>query len=169
MNPVAIVYYTRSGNTQWVAHELARRLSADLFPIEDTRSRRGVLGFLRSLFEALGHREVRIIAPDIALAGYRTVVIATPVWASNVSSPVRTWLKRFAPTLPDVAYICTYGGSGAESVLAELTRLAGKGPVAQLALRETEIRMATCGAKLDDFGKAVAAAAGASLQSAMPA
>lgn len=97
MSSVAIVYYTRTGNTHVVAEELARRVAADLFPIQDTRSRRGVLGYLRSIFEALRHREVAIIAPDVALARYRTVVIATPVWASNISSPVGTWLRRFAP------------------------------------------------------------------------
>jgi hypothetical protein len=169
MKPVAIVYYTRTGNTQLVAHELAQRISADLFPIQDARSRRGVLGFLRSLWEVLRQREAQIVAPDVALGRYRVVVVATPVWASNVSSPVSTWLKRSAAALPDVAFVCTYGGSGAESVLKGLANLAGKVPVAQLALRETEIRRATCGEKLDEFGKIIAVAAGMSLPSPMPA
>jgi len=169
MKPVAIVYYSRTGNTQWVANELARRLSADLFPIQDTRSRQGVLGFVRSSLEALRHREAGIVAPAIALGRYRTVVVATPVWAGNMSSPVRAWLKRFAKALPDVAFVCTYGGSGGESVLADLARLAGKVPVAQIALRETEIRLATCRVKLDDFGNAVAVGGEPALPGPMPA
>ena len=169
MKPVAIVYYSRTGNTQSIAQDLARRLSADVYAIQDVRSRRGVLGFLRSLLQALRHHNVRIVAPDIALGRYRTVLIATPVWGSNVSAPMRTWLKRYATALPDVAFVCTYGGSGAQRVLEDLAELVGKAPVAQLALRETEIRLGSCGAKLDDFGKAVAGAGGASLPDALPA
>jgi len=169
MKPIAVVYYSRTGNTQTVAQELARRLSADVYAIQDVRSRHGVFGFLRALFDAIHQREVRIVAPDVALGRYRAVVIATPVWASNVSAPMRTWLKRHATALPDVAFICTYGGSGTQSVLKDLADLAGKAPVAELALRDAEIRLGKCGAKLDDFGRAVADAGSLSLGGEMPA
>jgi len=169
MKPFAIVYYSRTGNTQVVAQELARRLSADVYAIQDVHSRRGVLGFLRALFATLRQRDVRIVAPDIAFGRYRAVVIATPVWASKVSAPMRTWLKRYATALPDVAFVCTYGGSGAQTVLQNLADLTGKAPVAELALRETEIRLGSCGAKLDDFGKAVGDAGSVVLGSELPA
>ena len=169
MKPIAVVYYTRTGNTQTVAQELARRLSADAYAIQDVHSRRGSLGFVRALLEALYHRDVRIVAPDIAFGRYRTVVIATPVWASNIAAPMRTWLTRHAAALPDVAFVCTYGGSGAQSVLQDLADLVGKVPVAELALRDAEIRLGKCGAKLDDFGRAVADAGSVSLGSEMPA
>ena len=169
MKPIAIVYYSRTGTTQMVAQDLARRLSADVYAIQDVRSRHGAFGFLRALFDTLHRREVRIVAPDIALGRYRTVLIATPVWASNVSAPIRTWLKRRAAALPDVAFVCTYGGSGAQSVLKDLAKLTGKAPVAELALRETEVRLKTCHAKLDDFANAVAGAGSVSLGGEMPA
>ena len=169
MKPIAVVYYSRTGNTQTVAQELARRLSADVYAIQDVHSRRGVFGFLRAVFDALHQREVRIVAPEITFARYRAVVIATPVWASNVSAPLRTWLKRHAASLPDVAFVCTYGGSGAQGVLKDLADLAGKAPVAELALRDAEIRLGKCGAKLDDFGKAVADAGSVVLGGELPA
>jgi hypothetical protein len=128
-----------------------------------------VFGFLRAVFDALYQREVRIVAPEITFARYRAVVIATPVWASNVSAPLRTWLKRHAMALPDVAFVCTYGGSGAQSVLKDLADLAGKAPVAELALRDAEIRLGKCSAKLDDFGKAVVDAGSVVLGGELPA
>jgi hypothetical protein len=169
MKPIAVVYYSRTGATQIVAQELMRRLSADVYAIQDVHSRHGVFGFLRSVFDALHQREVRIVAPDIAFGRYRAMVIATPVWANNIAAPMRTWLKRHANALPDVAFVCTYGGSGAQSVLKDMVDLAGKPSVADLALRETEVRVRSCGAKLDDFGKAVADAGSVSLGGEMPA
>ena len=169
MKPIAVVYYSRTNATQIVAQKLARRLSADVYAIQDVHSRHGVFGFLRAMFDALHRRKVRIVAPEITFARYRAVVIATPVWASNVAAPMRTWLKRHAATLPNVAFVCTYGGSGAQSVLQNLAHLTGKAPVAELALRETEIRVMSCDAKLDDFGKAVADAGSVSLGGEMPA
>jgi hypothetical protein len=169
MSTTAIVYYSRTGTTRLVAEQLAQHLSADLAPIEDPRSRHGVLGFLRSMIEAVLKQEAAIIAPDVILHRYRTVVIATPVWASSVPSPVRTWLKRLGPALPEVALVCTYGGSGAEAVLKELARLTGKVPLAELALREADVRAGRCGQQLGDFATAIGLVSGAVLPGAMPA
>jgi len=169
MRATAIVYYSRTGTTRAVAEQLARRLSADLAAIEDPRSRRGVQGFLRSLLEAVLKRETAIVAPDVILHRYRTVVIATPVWASNVPSPVRTWLNRLGAALPDVALVCTYGGSGADAALKELTRLTGKAALAELALREADVRAGRCDPQLDDFAAAVGIGSGGTLPGAMPA
>jgi len=43
----------RTGNTLSLAKEIANKLEADLEVIEDKTERRGVLGFLRSGYEAL--------------------------------------------------------------------------------------------------------------------
>ena len=134
-----VVYYSRSGNTANVAHEIADALGAEVEPILDTTPRAGVLGYLRSGFEAAFRRQPYVSSPKHALSSYDVVVIGTPIWNMSLSSPVRAFISRHRKDLPRVAFLCTYGGSGAERVFREMTRVAGKSPTDVLALREAEL------------------------------
>ena len=71
-------------------------------------------------------------------AAYELVVIGTPVWFWSLASPVRSWLEK-QPLKHRVAFFCTMGGSGAGRVFATMAGLAGREPVATLALLEKEL------------------------------
>jgi flavodoxin len=146
-----VVYYSRTGNTRGVAVEIARRLSADLEQLTEPRDRRGVWGFLRSAFEArLGRTTtLRPIAKDPA--AYDLVVVGTPVWSESVSCPVRTYLEHNRPRLPRVAFFLTHGGRGRQRVFGQMRDLAGRAPIAALALRERELGSLGADRLIDDF------------------
>ncbi|BDG02673.1 flavodoxin family protein [Anaeromyxobacter oryzae] len=135
---ILVAHYSRSGRTRRIAEELAEALGADLEPIRDRTDRRGIVGYLRSGFESLLAASGPIERPAHDPGRYDLVVVGTPVWASGLSTPVRTWLWMEHDRLPRVAFFLTHGGSGAARVFGQMTRLAGK-PVATLALREGEI------------------------------
>lgn len=136
MKRVLVVYYSRSGYTEFVAKRIAAACHADLERIEDPRKREGVCQYLRSALEALlGWRPA--IAPGRRRpANYDLVIIGTPVWFWNVASPVRTWLQRHHTALSQVAVFCTFGGSGHAKVLDDLEGLCGHRALARLALTE---------------------------------
>ena len=139
MSPILVVYYSRSGNTQTIARQLARACKADLEPIVDASPRNQITGYVRSAYEAALHKPGAIQRAKHDPAKYDLVIIGTPVWCWNMASPVRTYLLRHRRQLRRVAYFCTYGGSGQEKVLGDMVQLCGRPALGTLALCDKDI------------------------------
>jgi hypothetical protein len=137
---VLVVYYSRTGNTAFVAEGLARACEADVEPILASIPRRGVLGYLFSGFEATFERESLTLPPQRNPHDYDVVLIGGPIWNSTVSSPVRAYLKRFAGSLPDVGFFVTSGGGEDERIFLQMAELSGKKPLAVLGLRARDLK-----------------------------
>ncbi|HEX6612852.1 MAG TPA: flavodoxin [Rhodanobacteraceae bacterium] len=135
-----IVFYSRTGVTRRVAQSLAKKLDADLLPIEDVRPREGMLGYLRSVLEAENATLPDIVPVAFAPEEYDLVVFGTPVWAGHVSSPMRRFLHDHAASqAPRIAFFCTFGGSGTEGAFRDMRELAGREPEATCALRDRDV------------------------------
>lgn len=134
MSRILVVCYSRGGTTLEVASRIAERCGADLELIKDKTPRDGVLGWLRSAFEAVLRRQPWIQPPRRAVGDYALVIVGTPVWAGSMASPVRSYLTRQQGRLRRVAFFCTHGGRGGDKVLAEMAVLCGRRPRATLSL-----------------------------------
>jgi len=151
MTRALVVYFSRTGYTRRIAEEIARSLACDICPIEEGKPRHGLLGYLRSGYEAV-KRKQPTIAPLARDPGqYDLVIIGTPVWGWNLSSPVRAFAQRYRGRLPRVAFFCTMGGAGAEKAFGELEQAVGVAPLATLGLTDGEIDARTHSQKLDRF------------------
>ena len=135
---VLVVYYSRTGYTKRVAHSLARRLNANLEEI-GADPRAGARGYLRCALESLLKLQTTIQPPQRDPAAYGLVLLGGPVWVWGLSSPVRSYLMQRRRRLPPLAFFCTMGGSGAQRVFDTMTTLAGKRPLATLALTDRDI------------------------------
>lgn len=135
-----MVYYSRGGTTRQVAELIAAKLKCDIEGIQDVRSRKGLFGWLRSGREAMRKTlpEIRPTAKDPGQ--YDVVVLGTPVWASSMASPLRTYLTQNKGKFKRVAFFVTFGGSGTEGTLQGMTELCGQQPVATQALRNAEVK-----------------------------
>ena len=150
MTKTLIVYHSRTGYTRRVAQDLAGRLGADLDEIRIVLPLHGVLGYMACAIEAMAGLAPALRPMRHKPADYDLVVIGTPVWFWSLSSPVRSWLERFARRGKRFAFFCTMGGSGATCVFETMKELAGATPVATLALTDGEVD-AKSRAKLDAF------------------
>ena len=146
-----VVFYSRTGFTKLVAEALAKELRADTEQLVETRSRAGLLGYLRSGFEAALGRltELKPLSKDPAV--YAVVVVGTPVWNGSVSSPVRTFLAHHKAGLKRVAFFCTYGGSGNERTFRQMAAVCGQTPVATMAVRDRELGDAMLSARIREM------------------
>ncbi len=139
MNRILVVYYSRTGHTEFVARQIAARCHADLERIEDRRPRQGVWGYLRSSLEAIVGVRPGIERARRNPGDYDLVIVGTPVWFWGVASPVRTWMHRHRSALEHVAVFCTCGGSGHARALDELEAMCAHPALARLALTEREV------------------------------
>jgi flavodoxin len=134
-----VVYFSRTGHTQQVAEEIARRCNADLDRIIEERGRGGFWGYWRSGWDALRHTAPGIQPAQKKPADYALVIIGTPVWNFGLAPPVRTYARQHAAEFKEVAFFCTEGGSGDQNAFDELGRICGKQPLATFAVTEKNL------------------------------
>jgi len=131
-----VVYYTRTGTTAKAAQMIAAALGADKEEIKETGGRGGPLGWLRSGKEASERKPAQVKPLQADPAAYDLVVVGTPVWAGNVSSPVRGFIKQYREKLPGVAFFCTMGSDDPAKTFPEMAEACGVKPTSTLALRK---------------------------------
>ena len=146
-----IVYFSRTGHTKKVGDELAKALPGDVEEIVDTVNRAGPVGWLMSGREGGGRKLAKIVPAKKDASQYDIVVVGTPIWAGNMSSPVRTYLTENKAKFKSVAFYCTEGSKGSEKAFAEMEEIAGKKPKATLAINMADIKTGADGEKVKKF------------------
>lgn len=148
-----VVFYSRTGNTKRAAEAIAKELNADIEEIFDTKNRNGVLGYLSAGRDASLERHARIKRPKKDPARYDLIVIGTPIWAGNMSPPIREYAFQEAGRFKHVAFFCTMGDSGSESTFFKMHALCGKKPLALLALKTGETKGHEMHHKIQKFSR----------------
>jgi len=139
MAKTLVVFYSRSGKTKRVAKAISDILKCDIEEIYDIKDRRGVLGFLSAGTDANLRRLTAIKEITNNPSLYDLVIIGTPVWSSNISTPVRTYLSLHKEGFKNIAFFCTRLGSDAEKVFTGMKNLSQKIPLALLELTSREV------------------------------
>jgi flavodoxin len=146
-----VVYYSRTGHTKKVGEELAKALPADVEEIIDTANRSGPIGWMMSGRDATGRKLATIQPVKKDPANYDIVVIGTPIWASNMSSPVRTYITDNKAKFKNVAFFCTEGSTGSEKTFAEMEEVIGKKPKATLTITTADLKSGSDADKVKKF------------------
>lgn len=155
MKPALVVYFSRTGYTRRIASEIAKAIGADVEELREPSKRSGIFGYLRSAREALKGAAPELLPCEHDPRDYELVVFGTPVWASHVSSPLRSYVAAHRPDLRRVAFFCTEGGSGGGKVVRELADLCGQEPATALVLDDREIDGGRYATKLADFVRSI--------------
>lgn len=135
-----LVYYSRTGHTRKIAEAIAKELQCDVDEIVDTAKRSGPGGFMLSGRQATKKELTKIEPPKKDPSQYDIVIIGTPVWATTMSAPVRTYVAENKARLKRVAFFCTLGGFGVESVFHDLEDLTGKTADGTLAINTPSLK-----------------------------
>lgn len=89
-----VVYYSRTGNTKFVAEQVAAELGAEIEEIKDLKSREGTSGWISAGRDATQNRETQIGETEKNLDEFDFVAVGTPVWAWSPSAAVRTYVGK---------------------------------------------------------------------------
>mgnify|MGYP001826151465 CR=1 FL=1 len=146
-----VCYYSHTGHTQKIAELIAENIGADIERIIDAKSREGVLGYLTAGRDAMLKRQSRIQPTRKDPSQYDVVILGTPIWAWNLSPPMRTYISEQKAKFNQVAFFCTEGGAGGNRAFRQMANLIGKQPVATLELNETDLKGESYKDKVDGF------------------
>ena len=122
-----IVYYSMSGNTEYVAKKIAGRMDADLLRLEPEKEypNRGIRKFLWGGKSAVMAEKPKLKPYRFDAGIYDTIVFGFPVWAGNITPPLRTFLSDSRPDAAVYAAYACQGGSGAEKAFGKLKKCLG--------------------------------------------
>lgn len=146
-----VVYYSRSGNTREVAQSIAQEMQCDIEEIHDTQNRSGIIGWLKSGYQANRGKLTTIKPLEKDPSDYDLIIVGTPIWAGFPAVPVKTYLLENKDKFKDVAFFATYSGSGFQKTVRTMVEASGKEPIEKLGIKADEIKNKTCDCKIDPF------------------
>jgi flavodoxin len=92
---VLVVYYSRSGNTEAMAREVARKFNADIVKIEAERYPLDYQGWRNAANDADDKVTMVQISPEIIdMRKYRLVFIGSPIWWYRPAPPLWTFVEK---------------------------------------------------------------------------
>ena len=127
-----------SGNTQQTAEAIAKEIGADIIRIEPVKEypSAGARKFIWGGMKAMMGEKPPLQPYDFS-GEYDRIIIGTPVWASNISPPIRSFIHENAEAIKDkkIAAFTCFSGGGAEKAIEKLKKLLGvDGLAAELIL-----------------------------------
>ena len=148
---VLVVFYSRSGKTKKVAESVSAELKCGMEEINDTINRKGIFGYIKAGREASRSKSTVIKQIKNNPAQYDLVIIGTPIWASNMSSAIRTYIDQNKNKFKSVAFFTTMMGGGDKKAFSKMEELCGKKPVNIMSLKSGDISKGTYLEKVKAF------------------
>ena len=118
MSKILIVYYSLTGNTQFIAESLRDTIEADILelkPIKELNPESGTK-FMWGGFQSTMKKKPELMDFNINPLEYDLIILGTPVWAWNISPPMRSFLSMFDLSSKKVALWMSHAGDGVKAM-----------------------------------------------------
>lgn len=124
-----IVYFSLEGNTKYVAEKIKEKIDADLLKLVPKKAYhdRGFAKFFWGGKSAVMAEKPELEKVSVELSAYDRIIFGFPVWASNFTPPLRTFIDEHSDGLKGkrfAAFACQ-SGSGAEKAFGKLAKCIG--------------------------------------------
>ena len=129
-----VVYYTRTGNSRFVAETIAAEVGADVEEVIDMKKRSGTLGFLSGGSDARRGKETKIGPTKKSPSDYDLIIVGTPVWAGRPAPALTTYLKKNDLSGKNVAVFFTQGGKKPRGVEQTKALIANSHCIGELSI-----------------------------------
>ncbi len=152
---ILVVYYTRTGNTRKIAKEIAEKLNADLEEIVDKTKRSGLIGWLRSGYQATTEKLTEIEEIKKKPEEYEILILGTPNWGGKMTPALRTYITQYKDQINKLACFITLGGRKGDELIQSIGKFCEKDPIATLQILRAELKNNKYQEKLDKFIHAI--------------
>lgn len=128
----AIIYYSMSGNTKYVADKIAENLrvsdEVELIRISPVKAYpdKGAKKFLWGGKSAVMGDTPKLLPYDFNAEDYDRIIIGTPVWASTFVPPLKTFFNE-NPDIKNksVSVFTCFSGGGADKTIGKMKKYLG--------------------------------------------
>ena len=121
----AVVFYSMSGNTAFTARKIAAELGADLIEVKPEKEYpdKGFRKFFWGGKSAVMAETPKLMPYDFQADKYEQIIFGFPVWAGNVTPPLRTFIRDNLTGLKGkrIAAFACQSGAGAEKAFGKLS------------------------------------------------
>ena len=121
-----IIYYSRSGKSEILAKDLQSKIGCDMDKIE--YATKNHISFFGAGFEAVSKKTVKIKGANHSPGDYEKIIFITPIWASALSTPVRSYMAENKANIKSYSLIATCGSSGLEGTIKDAGNIMQKEP-----------------------------------------
>ena len=138
MSKIFIVYYSLTGNTQFIAETLRDSIEADVLelkPIKELKAGSGTR-FMWGGYQSTMKKTPKLMDFDINPLEYDLIILGTPVWAWNISPPMRSFLSKFDLTGKNVALWMCHAGDGVKAMIRFKETLSGANIVENISFQD---------------------------------
>lgn len=147
-----IIYYSRTGLTKKLANSIKEKLlDCDIEEIKTKTSRMGMIQYLLCGKEAVQEKITDIENTIYDPKNYDNIIIGSPIWAANISSPIRTYIENNKSDLKNVSAFFTQGSSGAEKAILKLQKMLSQNISTSLILTSKEVAKSQYQNQLNEF------------------
>jgi multimeric flavodoxin WrbA len=154
---ILLAYYSRTGNTRVVAEAISKKLGCDLEEITEPKNRSGLMGYMSAGSDAQKAIITMINPMKRNVKDYDLVIVGTPIWAWNISAPIRSYLTANRGKFHQLAFYITLDGKPGETV-RNMETVTGKAPLASELFYSSEIKKNSYQEKVDRFSKQIISA-----------
>jgi flavodoxin len=134
------VYFTRSGNTEKVVKKVQESFGGDVELIKESVSRKGLVGWLKSGSGNSKREVAEINDTQYDPAEYDLVILASPIWAGTVSSPMRSYMMENRSKLERTAIFLTNDSGSVEAAFSEIYELLNTKPLVEGSLQRSKMK-----------------------------
>ena len=132
MEKTALIYYSLNGHTEFIAKKMGKQLDCTTIQLKLQKEFSQTNKFLQYFWAGKSsafHDKPKLANKKIDLTQYDTLIIATPVWAGNMSSPIRSFLTSYAIEGKSVYLVANDSGGPFEKCFASMRKLLPKSTI----------------------------------------
>ncbi len=134
------MYVTRTGNTEKVVKKVHESIGGDVELIKEPVNRKGIMGWIRSGRQNSAREAAEINPTQYDPENYDLVVLASPLWAGAVSSPMRGYMTTNSEKLVKTAVFLTNDSGNVDDAFAEIDGLLVNPPVVKGSLQRSKTK-----------------------------
>jgi flavodoxin len=114
----AVVFYSCSGNSKFIAKEIKDQLNADLIQLytKDEKKRGKVATILWGGAMVLFRKKPPLKPYSFDPSAYDLIILGAPVWASFPAPPIKTFLSQTPITGKKIAIFVSHAGGKEDSL-----------------------------------------------------
>lgn len=147
-----IFYYSKTGKNKILVNMLNQKGNFEIEEIIDEKDRNGIIGFLKSGFDAITKKLTKIENIKLNPDEFDHIIIGTPIWAGNMTPAIRTFLTKFNGSIKSYSVISVSGfGEKNFKVINDFVKILGSKPKSFLFVSENELKGKTIEDKINKF------------------